>query len=570
MKVKLSLRLKFIILAVFAAVSVGIVVYFFTQEQTKAFFLDSTKTDFVSHVQTYAVENFNLSKPVSLKIGGKYADFAKKLDDTPGTNSVKVLDSNGIIIYSNVLNETGQNFIGKASIQKAINGDTTLEDIDYNGKKAQITSPIKSENGEVRGIIIAEVSLSEALGETDKFTKNLILSLGGILLFFVFILYWIFANTEETMEEQDRFVLDKSKALDEEKQIDEAIMDSVAESLIVINKDGQIMFFNPEAERITGQKAFDIEYRLYKKILNFCDKDGKEYPKNPITEGLQTGNRISMNIKDGLHIKNTKGSFSPISINVAPIFDKNKLVRGVVATLEDITVEKELDRVKDEFVYIVAHELGNPIFALDGYLSILKDKSKKYDKSTKDVIQTALSINQQLSVLVNDLLEVTRNESGQLAFEITAINLSEIVKTVIENAKFKAKAKKIKLSYESPKIPAVLGNEQKIKEVATNLVDNAIKYTPDGGKVEVWHELSEGMAETHVKDNGFGLSKENHEHLFEKFFRVKNDKTKSISGTGLGLFICKQIIEKCSGKIWAESEEGKGSTFSFSLKATKK
>jgi signal transduction histidine kinase len=115
-----------------------------------------------------------------------------------------------------------------------------------------------------------------------------------------------------------------------------------------------------------------------------------------------------------------------------------------------------------------------------------------------------------------------------------------------------------------------MGDEQKVKEVITNLVDNAIKYTPEGGKVEVWHDKTEdGLVATHVKDNGLGIDKESREHLFEKFFRVKNEKTQGISGTGLGLFICRQIVEKCGGKIWAESEEGQGSTFSFALKKPK-
>lgn len=567
-RVKISLKLKFVFLTIIAFLVLGFSLFFFINEQIKSFFLNAAKNDFVTHVQNHAEGNLSLEKPVSLKLSGQYIEYAKTIESLESIEDVRILDSNGIIIYSENSTEIGQSLLEDGSVQTAINGESSLRNIDFSNKKATAYAPIKSKEGNTRGIVVATTALADAFNYINHFTRNLIYILSSIFVIFFGTVYWIFSDSERTLGEQDRSIIDKSKALEEEQQLDEAIMSSIAESLIVINKNGQIMLFNPEAERITGHKSSNVEYRLYKKIIPFIDKDGKEISKNPITECLNDGKRIQVSIKDGYFIKDTNKKKIPISIHAAPIFEKNRSVRGVVATIQDVTVEKELDKVKDEFVYVVAHELGNPIFALDGYLTMLEE-AKNFNAESKKMITTAKSINQELSNLVNDLLEVIRSESGQLKIDVLPIELEQITKMVVENSKFKAKEKNITISYKPSKYK-VMGDAQKIQEVVTNLVDNAIKYTPEGGKIEVWHDTAEEMIITHVQDNGLGMNTEALSHLFEKFYRVKTEKTKGIPGTGLGLFICRQIVEKCGGKIWAESEEGKGSIFSFSLIETKK
>jgi PAS domain S-box-containing protein len=553
-----------------AFVAIGAAVFFFTSERLKNFVLEGSQKEATKTVQDLAQETLDLSRPISLKVDKNYLTFINKINTKDGFENVKVAEANGILIYSPKPSEIGQSVLDSGQTKQALSGNTTLTEINYKTRVALATIPIKNSQGEVRGLLIADVSLNEQLGKVNTIVAEISGIIGAISLVFVIILYFVFSNAENTLYEQDRSILDQSKALEEERQIDEAIMSSVAESLVVINKDGQIMVFNPQAEAITGLKSSDVEYRLYRKILNFTDKDGKELSKNPITEALNSGKTVKKTIQDGLFIKGQNKELTPVGVSVAPIADKSNQIRGVVATFTDISTEKELDRVKDEFVYVVAHELGNPIFALDGYLSILEDKIKRADKKTKEILTSARGVHGQLSGLVNDLLESIRSENGQLACEIEPIDLADITRQVVENAKFKAKSKKISISYGATKQPKVNGNEQKVKEVITNFVDNAIKYTPEGGHVDVWHDRDGEMIATHVKDNGFGMDSESQAHLFEKFYRVKTDKTKGITGTGLGLFICRQIIEKCGGRIWAESEEGKGSTFSFSLKIAKK
>lgn len=550
-------------------VCVGLIISTISYLEIRNFFIDAAQADFSNHVQKDALGYFDLERVSSLKNNGDYKKYAEYLDSLQGISDVTVIDPSGIIIYSHNDSLVGSPTAEGSVFVSALDGKSSIEKINFKEKTARFIAPIKSLHGQVRGVVIANGELADVLGEINSFTLK-VLGLTGVAAFLFFVItYLIFNDATKSIEEQDRSIVDKSKALKEEEELDEAIMESVAESLIVINKDGQIMIFNNEAERLTGFKAAEVEYRLYRKILKFYDKNGDEQHHNPIAEALKTGKKVEIKIKDGYYIKDFEKKLTPIATAIAPITTGKNTVRGVVATIQDITIEKELDKVKDEFVYVVAHELGNPIFAIDGYLSILDEKIKKSDKETKSILASAKGVNQQLSSLVNDLLEAVRNEQGQLTCELIKMDLGQILKEVTSSASFKAKTKDIKVTYLESKIPKVIGNEQKIREVATNLIDNAIKYTPAKGTIEIHHEIEGNEVITHVRDTGYGMTEEEQEKLFDKFYRIKNDDTKGISGTGLGLFICRQIVEKCGGRIWAESEKGKGSTFSFSLKKTK-
>ncbi len=228
---------------------------------------------------------------------------------------------------------------------------------------------------------------------------------------------------------------------------------------------------------------------------------------------------------------------------------------------------KQFEELKNEFVFIAAHELRTPVAAMKGYLSlILEGMAGPITEKTKDFIEKVVNSNQRLIQLVNDLLEVSRSEGGKLTIKVVPIDIIEPIRGVLGELQSLADKASVQFVYEPTQgLPKILADADRLKEVMVNLIGNSIKYMGGSGKVTISHEVQGTDLVTHVADTGLGMSRDAQGKLFQKFYRVQTEKTQNIQGTGLGLFIVKEIIEKMNGKIWVESEEGKGSTFSFSL-----
>jgi signal transduction histidine kinase len=233
---------------------------------------------------------------------------------------------------------------------------------------------------------------------------------------------------------------------------------------------------------------------------------------------------------------------------------------------------KELEKLKDEFVFIAAHELRTPVSAMKGYLTlILEGATGPVSDQTRVFIEKVLSSNERLIQLVNDLLEVARSQAGRLTIKVAPVDIMPAIISTLDDLKSLADEKSVTLSYvpiapvSGGAAPLVLADADRVKEVIINLVGNAIKYMGGAGSVTITQEVVSVMLVTHITDTGLGISKEAQQQLFEKFYRVQTDRTRDITGTGLGLFIVKEMIEKMNGTLAVTSEEGKGSTFSFGL-----
>lgn len=229
---------------------------------------------------------------------------------------------------------------------------------------------------------------------------------------------------------------------------------------------------------------------------------------------------------------------------------------------------QELDKLKDEFVSLASHELRTPMTVIQGYAWMaLNDKEDKLSDNNKVRLEKVLSSTQRLIALVNDILDVSRIESGMMVFKPAEFDIALLSDDVAGELADKSKKNNVILKVNKNASYNVLADKDKIHEVLLNLMDNAIKYSPNGGEVNVDFKVLENSVEISVSDTGIGITKENLGKLFTKFGRLESTLSSGYKtpGTGLGLYLCKKIVEKSGGQIWAESESGKGSKFSFSV-----
>jgi len=232
----------------------------------------------------------------------------------------------------------------------------------------------------------------------------------------------------------------------------------------------------------------------------------------------------------------------------------------------EIEKAKEIDRLQDEFIFFISYKLQLPISALADYLTKMSELAAT--KKIKDISMQLWQASLKLARLVDLFLDVARIESGRLPFNLQAVDLPQCIKTVIETFEPLAQTRNIKISYQGPERISTKVDQDRLCEVLTNLIDNAIKFSQEETSVTLAVERKDGKVITSVTDQAGGIPPEAQEHIFEKYYRVKEGG--KVPGTGLGLYFSKQLVEKQEGKIWFETRQGEGTTFSFSLPLSKK
>ncbi|MBI2451255.1 MAG: sensor histidine kinase [Parcubacteria group bacterium] len=231
---------------------------------------------------------------------------------------------------------------------------------------------------------------------------------------------------------------------------------------------------------------------------------------------------------------------------------------------------KKLAELREEFIFVAAHELRTPVTAIKGYLSmILEGTVGKISKKTAEFLKKIQASNDRLVQLVQDLLQVARSEAGRLKIALSPQKINESVFQVFDELRPLADDRNIIFEYSRPAKELVMADNDRLKEVLINLIGNAIKYNKNDGKIIVSHKVENNFLVTAIADTGIGFKPEEMPRLFEKFWRAENEATRAQTGTGLGLFIVKELVEKMGGKIWVESKWQIGATFYFSLPIAK-
>lgn len=368
-----------------------------------------------------------------------------------------------------------------------------------------------------------------------------------------------------------------SNSMGGSKTTAESLIDSINEGVVVIDKSSRITIFNPAAEVLTEwsyKDAIDIDVNLVVKILQ---ENGKPFEEkdNPFTAILQSQKKIDSTVQ--LISKSGKQFF--ISLVAAPIMVRGSIT-GVAFTMRDITAQRNAEQQKLDFISTASHEMRTPVAAIEGYLSLaMNDKISSIDEKAREYLTKAHSSTQQLGKLFQDLLNSSRAEDGRLVNHPEVIELGDYISKLAEGFQLAAEKKHLIVNFtlvsskSDQKDPQgkiitplfyVNADPSRLLEVMTNLFDNAVKYT-ETGFITIGLGGTDTVASVFIRDTGLGIPAESIDHLFQKFYRVDNSAVRTIGGTGLGLYISKKIIELYGGRIWAESQVGKGTTFYINL-----
>lgn len=378
-----------------------------------------------------------------------------------------------------------------------------------------------------------------------------------------------FLGTEEDISEilqvQEEFKK-QAAILAESDAKDKAVLGSIGEGLIAVDKERKMLVLNGVAEEMLGWKKDGMVGKIFQG-LPFVDEKNNPIPieEKPIFIALKTGKTIQSN---NYSIINKNGAKIALGVTVTPVILKKQII-GAVIIFRDITKEKEIDKMKTEFVSLASHQLRTPLGISKWYLEALKDDDliHKNPQQVQEYVEEIYKSNERLIKLVKDLLNVSRIDQSKVKNEPLSTDIYKFIEVVVKTLEIEAGKKQIKIALinKTQNLPQVNLDQEKLREVVENLLSNAIKYTNPSGNIEVTVGNNESELLVDVKDNGMGIPLEDQSKIFTRFFRTAQAMKNDTTGSGLGLYIVKSYVEGWGGKIWFESEEGKGTTFHFSL-----
>lgn len=367
------------------------------------------------------------------------------------------------------------------------------------------------------------------------------------------------------------------KARDEQikrdKAKDEALLAGIGEGVIAVNTDSRIIFVNQAALNMVGYSVKELGDRFLHEKIVIEDEMGNVLPpdKRPITLTLLSGQTTVGGVSQSYYYRRKDGTRFPVATIVTPVVLEKKII-GAIDVFRDITEEKEIDRMKTEFVSLASHQLKTPLTSIKWFSEMMvKEEVGTLTDKQKEYLNMIFQSTGQMIGLVGSLLNVSRLEAGRIKIEPKLIRLDDIIQNVIIKSGVLLAEKKCKLNFikTEPPLPPILLDESLIGEVIYNLFTNAIRYAkPGNGIVSVRTEKRGEDCVIEVSDNGIGIPKTDQHRIFERFFRADNARKLEASGSGLGLYLIKLILESSGGKIWFESEEGKGSKFYVSIPLT--
>jgi PAS domain S-box-containing protein len=332
------------------------------------------------------------------------------------------------------------------------------------------------------------------------------------------------------------------------------VLEHVADGVLLLDRNGVVRLWNPAAEAITSIDAEDVVGRPAAEAIPGWKA---AVDSVPVSATPDPGHDEVM-----IPIETSKGE-RWISISGVRFFG------GTVYAFRDLTDARQLEEIKADFISTASHELRTPLAAVYGAAQTLLRHDFALDEVGRErFVSLIADESERLGRIVNEILLANQLDAGRLDIEFEPFDPHEVVERVVEATRTYAPPSVTLKVDASEGLPRVSADLDKVRQVLVNLVENAIKYSPEGGEVEVGARARGDFIRFHVKDEGLGVAPEEQERIFEKFYRADPQMTRGVGGTGLGLYICKELIGRMGGRIWVESNSGKGSTFAFELRAT--
>jgi len=563
----------FIITQVFILLS--LMLYFNHNE--REFYLKQLEID-LFHQSRLILNNdqLNLNRP--LKMDSWIKQLGQEID-----KRITIIDREGVVIADTDYNPLEMdNHLNRPEINQVLGGNNQGTSIRRSNTLEKemfyLTIPI-----EKKSEIVGFIRLSKSLANiNDVIRKNVI----NYLIFFIFVLLiilvvlWRFSkeiiyplkqvtavagklargnyqeriNLKNHQNEIGRLASTFDYMVSEEKNLVEAILTSMVDGLIATDQQKRIRIINPAARKMFAIDEKEVKGKEIIEIIRNYEID--QFLEESLSEKKILSEEIVIQ-------RDEKRVFR---LNFAPITDNNDQVTGGIIVLNDITELRRLEQVRTEFVANASHELKTPLTSITGYIDTILENEIREQAVIEKFLRIIKTEADRLALLIKDLLDLSRLEGKNRQPELYPADLRELIGKISLLLKEEAEEKNIQLKFEVEHfLPSVKMIPEQIELALTNLIDNAIKYTPEGGMVILRAYSKQSRVIIEVEDNGIGIPLEEQERIFERFYRVDKARSRSRGGTGIGLSIVKHIIKNHQSEIEIESESGKGSLFRFYL-----
>ncbi|MBI2020963.1 Cache 3/Cache 2 fusion domain-containing protein [Candidatus Giovannonibacteria bacterium] len=478
-----------------------------------------------------------------------------------------VVDKDGYIIAhpnsSLVFGRT--NALDRKLIARALAGeevDTRNEEFSYRNEKGEDVFAMALPFELTEWAIIVENSKSTVFAPSQRILNVAIISF-GLEILLIILLIWNYFSLVST-----------AQLFYDERNQREAILNNLGDGVLEYNENSMIVLMNPKAEELLGVKFNEITgIKITPEFTKIQPRAQALvellYPAlAPFTSSAKEMHGTRSKIME-LH---TSKPELKLSVTITQVMDQTGATRGFLKIIHDISREQLISRIKSEFVSIAAHQLRTPLSALKWTLKlILEGDVGPLTKEQRDFLEKGYITNERMIKLVNDLLNAARIEEGRFGYDLKDFDLESLLKTIISNYSTNALSKSINLTFENKtkNLPQIFADPEKITLVVTNLLDNAFKYTPKNGNISLVLDKQNNFAVVSIKDNGVGIPETEKKRVFTKFFRASNVLKMDTEGTGLGLFIVRNILKRHGGNITFSSKLGEGTTFSLTLPLNK-